>query len=426
MSRPRRTRGDAPVSRRRRQLQASPPRPSGTPRLRRRFARRRFALLGRRLLGPLGRDELSPSARHEVGAREHEREADDGPHRDPLAEHDDARDDRDRGIDVGDRRRLHGADLGDQAHHEQERERAADHGEHDDRHDDRRGRPRRRPAAGEQHERHVDDGGGGERHGDDADAGKVGHPPRQDRRAERVADDHDRHLGHGDQVGPRDVEADQRRDAEHSQGDAEPVHAGEPLGPAHREGDAHSRERHGGQQQPRRRAGQPLLGRAQEVPREDDLHDRVRQHGLPAAHHLGHLTPEERQRQQQDRRQRRPPEDHHRGVQLAHRHLDEQVRDAPGDAERNEQDQPSTSHPFILAAAADTERRGAAELTRYPANHARTRSGCRDAPAAASARPSSTPHAPRGRTGLSPSRAAPACRSRGSRSPTRCRTRRRP
>ena len=140
--------------------------------------------------------------------------------------------------------------------------------------------------------------------------------------------------------------------------------SGRPIANAMR----HAGERHGGEQQPRGRAGQALLGRAQEVPRQDDLDDRVGQHRLPPAHHRRDLAAEERQRQQQDRGQGRPPEDHHRGIELAHRDLDEQVRDAPGDPERGEQDQPTSSHQFILVAATDTVRRGAAELARYPAN----------------------------------------------------------
>ena len=58
----------------------------------------------------------------------------------------------------------------------------------------------------------------------------------------------------------------------------------EPLGPAHRERDADAGERNRGEQQPGGRTRQALLGRAQEVPRQDDLDDRVGEHRLPPAH----------------------------------------------------------------------------------------------------------------------------------------------
>ena len=263
--------------------------------------------------------------------------------------HDHSGDDRNGRIDVGDRRRLDGSDLRDKSDHEEEGERTADDGEHDDRGRRFRGWPHAGPAAGEEHDRNVDERGTGKRYRDDSDARKVRHPARQDGRSERIPDNNDAHLENTRQVGAADVEADQGGDAEHPDEDAEPVEAGELRRAPHEERDRDARERHGGEQQAGGGARQLLLRRAQEVPRQHDLDDRVGEHRLPAAQHDHHLAPEERERHQQHRREPRPREHDHCGLELADGDLDEQVRDAPGQPQTGEEEYAAASHVTIVA-----------------------------------------------------------------------------
>ena len=61
------------------------------------------------------------------------------------------------------------------------------------------------------------------------------------------------------------------------------------------------------------------------------------------------------QRQQHDRPEGAAAQHHHRRVHLLHRDLDQQVRDAPGDAERREEQETASTHVQILAAAADRD-----------------------------------------------------------------------
>lgn len=197
----------------------------------------------------------------------------------------------------------------------------------------------------------MDDRGGAERDGDDTDARQVGHPARQNRGTDRVADDDDRDLRDRPDIGAADVEAHDRRDAEHAHEDAEPVGEREASGPAHEEGDSDAHERHGGDEQPRGRARELLLGRTQEVPRDDDFEQRVREHRLPAPQHDEHLLAVEREGQQEERREARTAEHDHRGVEFLDRDLDEEVRDAPRDTQREEQDDAAASHPSIVAYA---------------------------------------------------------------------------
>jgi hypothetical protein len=74
----------------------------------------------------------------------------------------------------------------------------------------------------------------------------------------------------------------------------------------------------------------------------------------PPRQHRPQFAPDGRHRQQHDRGQRRPREYQHRRGELADRDLDQQVGDAPGHAEQNEQDQAAPRHTTIVQHADPT------------------------------------------------------------------------
>ena len=103
----------------------------------------------------------------------------------------------------------------------------------------------------ERGERRVDERRERERRRDDAERRQPGEVPREDDRADRVADGDERDLDERDDVHVAQVEADDRGDAAEAHEEADPTPPAQPLPFAGRRDDQCAHERHGGDQQSR-------------------------------------------------------------------------------------------------------------------------------------------------------------------------------
>ncbi len=221
----------------------------------------------------------------------------------------------DRGIDVGDHRGAHGADLRDQREEEEE----CDCGAHD-------GEPENGPdhlsrghllGKAESCDRQVHDGGDRERGRDHAERGQIGQPAQQDHGADGVADCDQPDLADRKRSGAFEIQSDDGADT--GQPDEEPeqtLHA-EPRAVAGRSGDDRADQGHGGEQQRGQRAGDLLLGGPQQDPGQGDLDSREGKDGHPVADEWPELVPRDRNGNQEQRRDARAGQHERRRAQVA-------------------------------------------------------------------------------------------------------------
>ena len=275
-------------------------------------------------------------------AEQDQHEADRGGDREGLVQDQHAEQHRDGRVDVGDHGRAGRPDLGDQLEEDQERDRRADHRE--DQHGEHRlaGRPARRRL--DQPGRHVRQRGQRQRRRHHAEGRQVGQRAGEDERADRVADHHHRDRDDRAGVAGADLEADQRGDPGQPDQQAEQPAAAEPLPLRAEPGEQRADQRDAGHQQAGQRAGQALLGEAEQEPRRADLDRGVEQQRPPAAQHRADQPAGQRHREQQHGGHRGPGQHQGGRRDLVDRDLDQQVRNAPDDRHRDEEHPPTAAH----------------------------------------------------------------------------------
>ena len=163
-------------------------------------------------------------------------------------------------------------------------------------------------------------------------------------RADRVAQRGAQHLEHRPAGPTRGDAPAEEGDARQADGEPGPAGRGQPLAVAGQPGHAHPDDRNRRDEQPAQRAGQAALRAGQQQPGQDDLDGRENGHPAQVGPQRAESAAADRDRQQQERADEHPREDQDGHADAAVGDLDQQVGDAPDDAQGHEQGPAAAAH----------------------------------------------------------------------------------